>query len=306
MRLIFLGTAAGKPSLKRNVTSLALEWSSHKKIWLFDCGEGTTLQLLKAHLAVTHIERIFITHLHGDHIFGLLGLLAARSMHNAHTPLIIHTTTELQAWLEQGLKLSDSHLSFPLTIQPLAAYQTIETPEASVEVHALTHRLPCFGFRLTEKTYEQLSLNREKMLQNNVPMGPWLKQLKAGKAIQLTDGRWLSPEDYVESAIPTPRVIAIFGDNSPTEQNIALAKNADLIVHEATYQTEHIDRARKYYHATSEEAALVAKTAQVKRLILTHISERYYTSAACDALLAEAQAIFPNTQLAKDLLSVKI
>lgn len=305
MELTFLGTNAGVPSKTRNVTSMVLDLQNRQKsLWMFDCGEATQHQILHTPIKLSRINRIFITHLHGDHLFGLPGLLCSRSMGGTEKPLTVYGPVGIKAFIETTLTLSQSYLTFPLQIIEIdKAGFLFEQEGMQVCCEELSHPIPCFGYRITEDSRAG-KLNAEKLIAENIPNGPWLQQIKKGKTIELPDGRVIDGRYYIGDEIKG-RCIVIFGDTQPTPNALTLAKNADVIVHETTFKHDMAEQANSRGHSTTVQAAELAKAAGGKRLIITHISSRYLVQDTAD-LLAQCQAIFPNTQLASDFTVFKL
>ena len=304
MELTFLGTSAGVPTKDRNVTSMLLDLIGiRKNYWVFDCGEGTQYRILNSPFKPSKIEKIFITHLHGDHIFGLPGLLCSRSMGGSTDPLTIYGPKGLKQYIETALSLSSSYMTYPLEIIEIEEGQLFDDGKLIVTAYSLDHRVECYGYRIEE--YAKLAaLNADKLARDNIPRGPWMLALKQGKQIQLDDGREVNGTDYLEEP-RKGKVVAIFGDTIPTPNALLLAKDADVMVHETTLEAEFEDKANERGHSTTRQAALLARQAGVKRFIATHISARYGPQDI-PRLLAECQAEFPATEIAEDYLTIKI
>lgn len=304
MELTFLGTSAGVPTKERNVTSMLLNLTGIRKTyWMFDCGEGTQHRILNSVFKAPRIEKIFITHLRGDHIFGLPGLLCSRSMGGSTDPLTLYGPKGLKQYVETVLTLSSSYMTYPLEMIEIEPGQLFDDGELIVTAYPLDHRVECYGYRIEEHP-KRGSLDVDKLAQDNIPRGPWMQALKAGETIMLADGRRVNGADYLGKPKPG-KVIAIFGDTKPTEQALFLAKNADVMVHETTLENAYHEKANDRGHSTTGQAAQLARDAGVKRFIATHISGRY-SAEDMPMLLAECQAIFPNTEIASDYLTIKI
>lgn len=306
MEITFLGTSSGVPTRNRNVSSVALRLPQRAEIWLFDCGEGTQHQFLRSDLRISQIKRIFITHMHGDHIFGLMGLLASCGLAGNAENIEIYGPPGLDAYLKACMKYSFTNFYYGVkfhTVQPGLVY---EDDEFSVTTIPLTHRVTAFGYRVTEKNRPgKFDVTKAKSL--GIPSGPLYGQLKQGKTITLPDGRKIKGSDLCgETEIG--RAFVYCTDTVFCENAIALAENADLLIHEATFAHQEANLAFERLHSTSTMAAQVALAAQVKKLIMTHFSPRYAPGNALqlDDLLKEAQAIFPNTILAYDFLTYEI
>ncbi|QHM77305.1 Ribonuclease BN [Mixta theicola] len=303
MHLTFLGTSAGTPSLQRNVTAIGLTLSHRGDCWLFDCGEATQHQFMRSMLKPGRLQRIFITHLHGDHIFGLPGLLTSRSMGSISEPLTLYGPPGLRAFVETTLSLSGSFVTYPLEVIEIEAGVIFDDGVMKVTAYPLNHVMPCFGFRIEQ--YDRLGyLNSEKLKADNVPRGPWLQQLKQGKSVTLEDGRTIHGRDYLGPSTPGKK-LAIFGDTAPAECGLALAAEVDVMVHEATLESALEEKANMRGHSTTVQTATLARDARARHLIATHFSSRYRFEDM-PRLLAECQAIFPATELARDLAVFEI
>ncbi|MGD8204022.1 ribonuclease Z [Pantoea sp. FN0305] len=297
MQLTFLGTGAGTPSLQRNVTAIALTLSRRGDYWLFDCGEATQHQFMRSALKPGKLDKIFITHLHGDHIFGLPGLLTSRSMGGISEPLTLYGPAGLKTFVETTLSLSGSFVTYPLEIVEIEAGEVFDNGKFKVTAYPLNHVLPCFGYRIEEHDKPGF-LDAQRLKADNVPRGPWFQQLKQGEIVTLEDGRVINGRDYLGPATPGKK-LAIFGDTAPVETALALAAEVDVMVHEATLEAAMEEKANGRGHSTTVQAATVARDAGAKRFIATHFSSRYRFEDM-PRLLAECQAIFPATELARD------
>lgn len=299
MEIQFLGTGAGVPSKGRNVTSIALKLLDElNEVWLFDCGEGTQQQILETHIRPRKINKIFITHLHGDHIFGLPGFLSSRSFQGGDDDLTIYGPPGIRQFVQSALRFSDSHLSYKIHfIEVTKAGVIFENDKFTVEVDFLDHRVVSLGFRVIEKDRPG-ELLIDKVREAEIPSGPVYARLKQGEVVTLDDGRTFDGKDFIAPA-QKGRIVTILGDTRQTESLNRLAQNADVLVHESTFGKDEGKLAHNYYHSTSVQAAELAKRNQVKRLLMTHISARYVGKLAYK-LQAEARAIFPNSQVVWD------
>ncbi|MFW8053519.1 ribonuclease Z [Vagococcus fluvialis] len=305
MELQFLGTGAGVPSKQRNVTSIALKLLDERnEVWLFDCGEGTQQQILETTIRPRKIEKIFITHLHGDHIFGLPGLISSRAFQGGETPLEIYGPKGIKSFILTSLKVSDSHLKYPLVIKEIEESGLLfEDKGFKVYCEELDHRIKCFGYRMEEPDF-QGELQVEKLKELNIPAGPIYKKIKNGEIVTLTDGRVIDGKDFIGES-RDGRIVTILGDTRFHQNSIKLSMNADVVVHESTFSADEAKMAKNYYHSTSAQAATVAKKANAKQLLMTHISARYLGKAVYD-LEREAQNIFLNTKVVKDFDIIEI
>ncbi|KGD84676.1 ribonuclease Z [Pantoea sp. BS_4] len=298
MYLTFLGTGGGAPSLQRNVTAIAFTRDKSGATWLFDCGEGTQLQFMRSDLKPGKLDKIFITHLHGDHIFGLPGLLTSRSMAGLTTPMTVYGPAGLKAFVETALSLSSSYTDYPLEIVEIAAGEVLDDGEFRVTAWPMNHTIACFGYRI-EQHDKPGFLDAPRLKAEGVPRGPWYQQLKQGDTITLEDGRTVNGAEYLGPPVKG-KTLAIFGDTAPTDVALQLAADVDVMVHETTLEEALAEKANGRGHSTTLQAATVAKQAGAKRLIATHFSSRYLARDMA-RLLAECQRIFPDTEMAHDL-----
>ena len=299
MELQFLGTGAGVPAKQRNVTSIALKLLDERnEVWLFDCGEGTQQQILNTTIRPRKIAKIFVTHLHGDHILGLPGLISSRSFQGGTDKLEIYGPKGVKDYIELSLKISDTHLKYPIKFIEIEKEGLIfDDRTFSVYCDYLDHRIECFGYRVVEKDYPG-ELNVQKLRDENVMPGPIYKKIKDGEIVTLEDGRTIDGKDYLGPDIKG-RVVTILGDTRTHPNCYTLAEGADVLVHESTFSASEGKLARNYYHSTSLQAATVAKEANAKQLFLTHISARYLGRQALE-LQTEAQTVFRNSTIVKD------
>lgn len=301
MELEFLGTGAGSPAKFRNVTSLALKLLDEENaVWLFDVGEGTQHQILRTTIRPRKVDKIFITHLHGDHIFGLPGFLSSRSFQSGEEirPLTIYGPKGIKAFVDISLQVSQTRLSYPLHFVELTEPGVIfEDDKFKVSFDRLDHRIECIGYRIEEKDHPG-ELLIEKLKQERVPAGPVYGRLKAGEIVTLPDGRVLEGKDYV-GAPQKGRTITILGDTRQTASILPLAQDADILVHESTFGKGEAKLARNYYHSTCVQAANLATRANVKELLLTHISARY-VGPLVTQLEKDARKVFAKTRVVKD------
>ncbi|MCO6545586.1 MAG: ribonuclease Z [Gilliamella sp.] len=305
MNLTFLGTSAGSPTLQRNVSSILLDLRQERgKFWLFDCGEATQMQMQKAKFSLAKLEIIFLTHLHGDHLFGLPGVLTSRSLMQNQSPLTLIAPKGIKILIETVIEISYSWLTYPLNIIELEENCTVfEDSQFQVEAKLLQHRVPCFGYRIIEKDLPA-QLNIDKLKQDNIQAGPFYNDLKNGKTITLDDGRIINGTDYL-GQIKKGRKLAILGDTIPCQTSIDLANGVDLLVHEATQEHALVDKAIERGHSTTIHAAMIAQKANAKRLIMTHISPRYNLNNN-KKLVNEAKSVFANTEIATDFATFSI
>jgi len=292
------------PTRKRNVSSIALNLMAERgTVWLFDAGEGTQHQMLRSPIKPGKLEMLFITHLHGDHVFGVPGLLTSRSYQGGEGPLKVFGPPGIRQFVEMALELSGSHLDYELEITEIEEGVVYEDGMFRVTAAKLEHRIDSYGYRI-EECDAPGALDSQKLRSEGIPPGPMYARLKKGESIELPDGRVIQGKDYLGQPLKG-RTVAIFGDTRTCENQIVLAQNCDVIVHEATYMHERVEKARLYYHTTATQAANLALKANVGSLILTHLSSRYQDESV-HHLLEEARTIFPNSHVAEDFWSYTI
>ncbi|HEV8631688.1 MAG TPA: ribonuclease Z [Thermoanaerobaculia bacterium] len=306
MELTFLGTGSAMPTRQRNVVAAALRLPERRELWLFDCGEATQHRLLQTPLRPPQIRRIFLTHLHGDHLYGLPGLLTSLSMLGVEEPVELYGPAGLEGFVLGGLRVAQAGLTFSLTVHELGAGALVDAGGVAVRCLPLEHGVPCFGFRV-EEAPRPGSFDAERAAALGVAPGPAFGILKAGGSVVLADGREVRGEELVGPEQPG-RVLALLGDTRPCDAAVELGRDADLLVHEATFGQGRAAMAAERGHSTAVEAAEVARRAGARRLVITHFSARYQEGSdeTVDDLLAEARAVFPATEAAADLLTVTV
>ncbi|RNC97952.1 ribonuclease Z [Lysinibacillus halotolerans] len=298
MELQFLGTGAGMPSKERNTSSLALKLLEERgTIWLFDCGEATQHQILHTTIRPRKVEKIFITHLHGDHIFGLPGFLSSRSFLGGEDTLTIYGPKGLKEWINSSFEVSKTHLTYPIEFVEVEEGVIFEDDQFIVTAKLLEHVIPCYGFRIEQKPLLG-ELLMEKANRLGVPKGPLLGKLKNGEDVTLNDGTTVFSKD-VTAPPKKGFIVTILGDTKYCENAKILSHEADIIVHEATFDHTTGHLAASYGHSTNVEAAKIARESKGKNLILNHISARFLPYDL-QKILSEAKEIFPNVSIAND------
>ncbi len=294
------------PTRSRNVSSVALRLPQRSELWLFDCGEGTQHQFLRSELRVSQLSRIFVTHMHGDHIFGLMGLLASCGLGGNVKSMDIYGPSGLEEYLQACRRYSQTLMAYPVRVHQVRPGIVYEDEEYVVSCGPLKHRVTAFGYRVEEKDRPgHFQVEKAKAL--GIPPGPVYGSLKRGEWVTLPDGRKVNG---AELCGPTQvgRKVVYCTDTVFCEEAVELAAGADLLIHEATFAHQDAEMAFQRLHSTSTMAAQVALAAGVKQLMMTHFSPRYAPGNAVQLkdLLEEARAIFPNTDMAYDFLTLEV
>ena len=294
------------PTRARNVSCVAFRPPQRAEVWLFDCGEGTQHQLLRSDLNLSQVSHIFITHMHGDHVLGLMGLLATCGM-TAHARAIrIYGPRPIADYVREVSRRTQFQTNYPLEVHEVSAGLVFEDDEYTVTCAPLKHRLTAYGYRVTEKDRPG-HFDVERARQLGIPSGPVYGKLKRGERVTLPDGRAFDGADFSGPTL-RGRSIVYCTDTTYCRSSVELARGADLLIHEATFAEADEALALRATHSTAAMAARVAREAGVRRLLLTHFSPRYFpgNETGPEDLLREARAVFPSTELAHDFLSVDV
>ncbi len=278
-KVIFLGTSAGIPTQKRSLPSSALIFKETNEFWLFDCGEGTQRQILKTDLKFSKLNSIFISHLHGDHIFGLPGLLATRGLLGINKPINIFGPAGLEKYLKSSFDYSFTYIPYPYHFYPVEKERFLtpgllwEKGDTAIYCAILNHSIDSFGYAVTKKKRKRNILTK-KLINLGIKPGPIYKKFKEDMVVNLGDGKIFKTGDFVKETIDIKK-ICYCGDTSFTNNAISLSEGADLLIHEATFCSDNREKAAESFHSTIEDAIKVARLARVKMLALIHISSRY-------------------------------
>jgi ribonuclease Z len=300
LSLRFLGTSAARPTVERNVSSIAL--LREGEAFLFDCGEGTQRQMMRYGITF-NIDDIFFTHFHTDHLLGVVGLLRTMSLQGRTESLRLWGPPGADRMLKRAESLGSERLAFGLEIRELTPGDAIPRKGYLIHTFALDHRgPPSIGYVMAEEE-RRGRFNPELAAAMGIPEGPLWGRIHRGESVTLDDGRVVEPSVLVGESRPGRRIV-ITGDTRPCAATIMAAENADLLVHESTFGDEEAERAIETGHSTAREAAQVAKMAGVRRLILTHVSARYARDAS--ELEREAREVFADSRVAKDGLEVEV
>jgi len=294
MKAVILGSGGAVPTTRRMLPSMVL--LREGEMFIFDCGEGTQLQLTRSRLGWARLRAIFISHLHGDHVIGLTGLLMTMSMGSRKRPLKIYGPPGIADYVNLSRKALRFGVAYPLEIEEIKGGVIIDEDEYLIEAMPVKHRVFTLAYRLVEKPRPgRFDLARAQEL--NIPPGPLYKRLQSGEEISLDDGRIIRPDEILGKARPGRKVVYMI-DTRPFPEAIEFARGADLLIHDGMFDDEMTDESKMRGHSTTRQAAMVAKEAGVDRLVLVHISPRYLS---INDMLRQAREVFPRTRIARDL-----
>jgi ribonuclease Z len=298
VRITFLGTAAARPTVNRNVSSLVVQREG--ELMMFDCGEGTQRQMMRYGTGFG-LREIFFSHLHADHFLGVIGLLRTMGLQDRTEPIDLWTPRGTEKTLLQAVELGVDRVPFRVVVRGLEPDETVDRGDYSVVPFRVSHKGRSLGYAIVER--ERLGrFHPEIARELGVPEGPLWGRLHRGETVEF-DGRRVAPTDVVGRPRPGRKVLYT-GDTRPSPDVRTAAEGADLLIHEATFGTDEADRAHATGHSTAREAAQLAKDAGVVRLALTHFSPRYADDPR--ALEREARAVFAATVAAYDGLVVEV
>lgn len=298
IRVTFLGTSASRPTVRRNVSSIAVQREGD--LLLFDCGEGTQRQMMRYGTGFG-VRDLFLTHLHADHFLGITGLIRTMALQGRTDPLHIFGPPRSTATLHQAIGLGMDRFAFPVEVEELDAGGRIGRHGYDIVAFRVNHGTAAQGYALVE--HERLGrFDVERARALGVPEGPLFGKLHEGQAVEF-DGRRVEAGDVVGPPRPG-RTIVYSGDTRPSATTGEIAKGASLLIHEATFGEDEAERAQQTYHSTARGAATLAMRAGVARLCLTHISARYSDDSS--PLESEAREVFPGAVVARDGLSIEI
>jgi len=300
LEVVFLGTVGSVPTVDRALPSVVVKRKD--EILMFDCGEGVQRQMIKARVGFHRKMKVFVSHMHGDHVLGLPGLLQTMSLFDRNQKLEVYGPIGVNAFIEAIQRTVQFVLTFPVEIHEIEDEGMVcDEKEYQVQAARTDHLIPNLAYALVEKPRPG-RFSPEKAMALGLPEGPLWSELQQGKEVKTSTGKIIKPEQVVGSPRPG-RKIAYSGDTRPTESLVKLAENADLLIHEATLSDELMEKAQEDGHSTPSQAAEIARKADVKKLILTHVSARYKDT---QQLLEEAQKIFPNLEVAEDFMKIDI
>jgi len=299
VRIVFLGTSGSMPTPRRSASAVAVRRKG--EVILFDCGEGTQQRMVAARIGFRRPTRVFISHLHGDHVLGLPGLLMTMTMLRRERPLHLYGPQGLLSFIRAFSRVLDAP-GFPLEVYEISGEGVVFAgSEYTVEAVRADHEGECWSYALAEHPRPG-RFHPERARNLEVPEGPLWSRLQRGGDVVLEDGRLVRSSDIVDPP-RRGRKLVYSGDTRPTEALAALADGADVLIHEATFDDSLAERATEDGHTTASGAAEVAARAHAGLLLLTHISSRYQDTSL---LLEQATAVFPSTRVAEDLMEVEV
>ena len=298
MKLVFLGTSAAQPTAERGMTCICLVLD--REILMFDAGEGAQIAFQKSKLGWNKKIRIFVTHMHGDHCVGILGLLQTMSLQNRTESVDIYGPAGIEEFIAANLKILNFGLTFPVRIIRIKEGMVCDDPGYTVHVCEAEHSIPAYSYRFTEKDRPG-KFYPEKAKSLGVPEGKMWHDLQSGNEIKIGN-KIIKPSDVTGDKRKGIK-IGISGDTRPTAKLTEFFKDCNYMTFDSTYSDTLRDKAKENYHSTAKEAAELAKKAGVSNLILTHFSARY---EAVDELVNEAKTIHGSVTAARDLLEIDI
>jgi ribonuclease Z len=298
MKLVFLGTGGTYPSKIRNVTSIALRLPGD--VLLFDCGEGTQRQLMRSSISFMKISRIFISHLHADHFLGLPGLIQSMSLNGRESDLLIYGPKDTRRNVDAMMGLGYFRCGFKVRVEELGPGARLDLGGCVVKTARAKHTIPALAYSVEEnKRPGKFNLAKAKKL--GIPPGPMYRTLQEGASVKY-GGRRIRPEEVL-GAPRAGRKVVYTGDTKPSREIVALARNADALIHDCTLDSRHSAVAARFGHSTAAEASRVAKEARAKVLFLVHISPRYEDHSGLER---EARKVFKKSIVATDMMEYAV
>jgi ribonuclease Z len=299
LRITFLGTGGSLPTRNRNPSAVMV--NREGELILFDCGEGTQQQMMRAKTGMMSLSSIFISHFHADHFLGIPGLIQTMSFLGRNEPLTIYGPEGTREFTEFFKVLGYCNLKYEIRGVELSPEDIVEGKGYVVRALKTEHSIPSLGYALIENPRPG-RFNRERAVRLGVPPGPLFAKLQRGNPVEV-DGKIVKPEEVM--GIPRPgRTIVYTGDTRPCEAVLEASRDADLLIHDGSFADEMADWAEESMHSTAGEVAALAKEAGVRKLVLTHISSRYTDDA--DPILKDSKKVFGNVIVAEDLMELEV
>ncbi len=295
IKVTFLGTSGSTPTKNRALPALVIEYKG--KLLLFDCGEGTQRQMMRYGISVSRVDAIFLSHIHGDHTIGVAGLIRTLALNRRESPLDIYVPAGYEKAINALVKFDDAMLGYRINIHPIKKGVIHKGAGFVVSAFKLRHTVSTYGFVFKED--DKLHFIKDKLKGTGLKGTMFAELLSKGKL--KVGGALIELKDI--TVLQRGVKIVYATDTRPSRDTIAAAQNADLLVHEATYESTESKLAIERLHSTAKESAQLAKSAKAKRLVLTHMSARY---KSLKTLLSEAREVFPDTEVAKDGMSIEL
>ena len=299
LRVIFLGTGGSLPTRNRNPSAIMVNRKG--ELLLFDCGEGTQQQMMRARTGMMSLSSIFVSHFHADHFLGIPGLIQTMSFIGRKEPLLIYGPEGTREFTELFKAFGFFNFKYEIYGIQLKPGDIVERKDYVIRALKTEHSIPSLGYALIENPRPG-RFNREKAVELGIPPGPLFAELQKGKSLEI-DGKFVKPEDVMGSLRPG-RTVVYSGDTRPCESILEASRDADLLIHDCSFSDEMTDWAEESGHSTAGEVAALAKEARVRRLVLTHISSRYTDDV--EPILTDSIKIFKNVIVAEDLMEVEV
>jgi ribonuclease Z len=299
LRIIFLGTGGSLPTRNRNPSAVIVNLKG--ELLLFDCGEGTQQQMMRAKTGMMSLSSIFVSHFHADHFLGIPGLMQTMSFLGRKEPLTIYGPEGTREFTEFFKILGYFNLKYEVRGVELSPGDVVEGKNYIVRALKTEHSIPSFGYALIENPRPG-RFNRKRAVELGVPPGPLFAKLQKGNPVEV-NGKIVKPEEVMGAPRPG-RTIIYTGDTRPCEAVLEASKDADLLIHDGSFADEMKDWAEESRHSTAGEVAALAKEARVRKLVLTHISSRYTDDV--EPILKDSKKVFENVIVAEDLMELEV
>lgn len=300
MKVVFLGTGGTIPTERRKHPTLAIRRGG--EVFLFDCGEGAQTQIFKARLGIAPIRAILVSHLHGDHVLGIPGLLMTMTQSNRSQPLLVIGPAGVTKWIRNIYEDLTFHSSFHISVREVEPGPVLVSSQYQIHAFSLEHSIPTLGYRFQEAERPG-RFQVEEALRLGVPRGPLWGQLQSGYTVRLEGGKQVHSQQVLGPPRPGLKIVYAV-DSRPCRETVQAAFEADILIHDGMFLSEDLDKAQARGHSTVAEAAQVALSAKARRLVLTHISPRYRGEE--NRFLKQACKIFSQTIVAEDLMEIEI
>ncbi|AKB77667.1 Ribonuclease Z [Methanosarcina horonobensis HB-1 = JCM 15518] len=299
LRIIFLGTGGSLPTRNRNPSAVIVNLKG--ELLLFDCGEGTQQQMMRAKTGMMSLSSIFVSHFHADHFLGIPGLIQTMSFLGRKEPLIIYGPEGTREFTEFFKVLGYCNLKYEVRGVELSPGDTVEGKDYVVRALKTEHSTPSLGYALIENARPG-RFNRERAVKLGVPPGPLFAKLQKGNPVEVNE-KLVKPEEVMGAPRPG-RTVVYTGDTRPCKAVLEASRDADVLIHDGSFADEMADWAEESMHSTAGEVAALAKEAGVRKLVLTHISSRYTDDV--EPILKDSKKVFENVIVAEDLMEIEV